>query len=122
MDPTRRGYKGRWDNILEEEYIKVYVETASGTRTFEIRSNIQEDTKAKPHKCLFLFLSIPRHPLVLTAGDRIDGPEEFGMCSHPYVLSLCLNKTLTSKDFVYNRFCNLETDLRYSSLFLLLEL
>lgn len=52
VDPTLCGSKGRWDKDLEEEYTQDYMETASGSRYFEMRSRVQRGTKTKPHKCL----------------------------------------------------------------------
>lgn len=52
VDPTLCRSRGRWDKDLEEEYTKDYMETASGSRYFEIRSRVQKSTKTNPHKCL----------------------------------------------------------------------
>lgn len=52
VDPALCRSKGRWDKAFEEEYTKDYMETASGSRFFQIRSRVQGATESKPHKCL----------------------------------------------------------------------
>lgn len=97
VTPTLCRSKGRWDKDLEEEYTKDYMETAS--RYFVIR--IESRGVLRPN--LTNAFPILSHSITFPGThcwEQDNSPEKSGTGSHPYVLSLCLNKTLSSKDFV----------------------
>lgn len=98
---------GRQHGVLEEEYIKGYMETASGSKLLWNEQQSPGGYWDKPSQMLFPFLPTSGHSPVLTVGNRMAGQENLHVQPKPWA---CIWTTFTTanillpRDFVTSRY------------------